>query len=296
MIPSTKRDGEPIQHVSDTSFWIAAYRAMESERPDALFRDPLAKVLSDGRGEAIAREMGGGNRMSWVVALRTVVIDDFIRDGIRKGVDTVLNLGAGLDTRPYRLDLPESLRWIEVDFPHVISYKTLRLGGEPPKCDLERISLDLADADARERLLANIGAKSARVLVLTEGVVPYLPNEAVADLATDLYAQRSFKYWVTDYFSKTVMKYRKRQKMFRKLDAHAPFRFSPGDWEKFFADAGWGVSEMRYIFEEGVRRGRPPPAPAWPFRLLYQLMPAEKRAEIARMMGYALLERRIAAG
>lgn len=287
---------DPIQHVSDTSFWIAAYRAMESERPDALFRDPLAKVLSDGRGEAIAREMGGGERMSWMVPIRTIVIDEFIRDGIRKGVDTVLNLGAGLDTRPYRLEVPENLRWIEVDFPHVIDYKTRRLGGEPAKCDLERISLDLAKADERERLFANIGAKSARVLVLTEGVVPYLSNEAVEDLAADLFAQRSFKFWVTDYFSKTILKYRKRQKMFRKLDAHAPFLFDPENWEKFFADAGWNVAEMRYIFEEGVRRGRPPPAPAWPARLLFRLMPAEKRAEIARMMGYALLERRMVAG
>jgi len=35
-----------IEHVTDTAFWIASLRALESERPDALFRDPLAGLLA----------------------------------------------------------------------------------------------------------------------------------------------------------------------------------------------------------------------------------------------------------
>src|SRR5262245_61052111 len=90
-----------IDDVSDTAFWIAHYRGLETERPDALFRDPLAKLLAGDRGKQIAETMPRANFTSWAVVMRTCMIDDFIRFAIAQGVDTVLNLGAGLDTRPY---------------------------------------------------------------------------------------------------------------------------------------------------------------------------------------------------
>ena len=285
------KESGPIQHVSDTSFWIAAYRARETERADALFKDPLAALLAADRGRSIADSMGNSATMAWTVALRTFVIDVYILEAIARDVDTVLNLGAGLDTRPYRLDLPESLRWIEVDFPGVISYKTLRLGGEPPRCDLERIALDLSNVDERERLFGKIASRAKKVLVLTEGVVPYLANDDVASLAASLFAERNFQYWITDYFSKTILTSSRRSKIRRKLGPNAPFRFDPENWEKFFAANGWKVKEMRYLVEEGLRIGRHPPS-NWIMRVLYRLVPEQKRRELEKMMGYALLERK----
>src|SRR4051812_32770729 len=106
-----------IQHVSDTAIWVAHYRALESERPDALFRDHLAQVLAGTRGREISESFGRTSRYSrWSVIIRTVVIDQLLQKLAGEGVDTVLNLGAGLDTRPYRLALPPALRWIEVDY------------------------------------------------------------------------------------------------------------------------------------------------------------------------------------
>jgi O-methyltransferase involved in polyketide biosynthesis len=46
-----------IGNVSDTAFWVAHHRALESERADALFRDPLAGILAGDRGRQIAKEM-----------------------------------------------------------------------------------------------------------------------------------------------------------------------------------------------------------------------------------------------
>src|SRR5262245_39319823 len=104
-----------IHHVSDTSLWVAYYRAEESDRPDALFHDPLARRLVGERGQAIAKSMESVGRFTrWTVVIRTLLIDRFIDDLVhREGVDTVINLGAGLDTRPYRMKLPSELRWIE---------------------------------------------------------------------------------------------------------------------------------------------------------------------------------------
>src|SRR5690348_3231199 len=114
---------EKIQDVSDTALWVATYRALESERPDALFKDPLAATLTGERGREIAKDMGLGVMMSWIMVTRTVAIDRLVLQAIEMGAKTVLNLGAGLDTRPYRMKLPNDLRWIEVDFKNIIDLK-----------------------------------------------------------------------------------------------------------------------------------------------------------------------------
>src|SRR5260370_34044392 len=104
----------PITHVSDTARWVALYRAMEAERPDPLFRDPYARRLAGEQGEAILRGMKQGRRWAWPMIVRTAVMDELILRAItRDGVDTGLNLAAGLDARPYRLALPHTLRWVD---------------------------------------------------------------------------------------------------------------------------------------------------------------------------------------
>src|SRR4051812_22270841 len=100
--------------VSETAHWIAAYRAMETRRPDAIFRDPFAARLAGPLGDKVPKAIP-----PWPMIARTRVIDDLILDSIGAGVDRVLNLAAGLDTRPYRLALPKSLRWIEADLPAI---------------------------------------------------------------------------------------------------------------------------------------------------------------------------------
>src|SRR5579864_5508536 len=62
-----------ISHVSDTARWVAVYRAMESERPDALFRDPFARRLAGAKGAAIVREMPSGAAVAWAMIVRTKV-------------------------------------------------------------------------------------------------------------------------------------------------------------------------------------------------------------------------------
>ncbi len=95
-----------MDHVSDIALWVAHYRAIESQRPDALFKDRLAPVLVDDRGRRIAASMHSNSRcMEWSVVIRTAIIDELTYELVKEGVDTVINLGAGLDTRPYRLNL-----------------------------------------------------------------------------------------------------------------------------------------------------------------------------------------------
>src|SRR4029450_826093 len=97
----------PIDHISDTARWVAFYRAMESERPDAIFHDPFARRLAGEQGEAIVDAMHQGRAFSWPMVVRTAVMDEIILRSIEQdGVLGVLSLAAGLDARPWRLPLP----------------------------------------------------------------------------------------------------------------------------------------------------------------------------------------------
>src|SRR3954471_23306690 len=113
-----------LSNISDTARWVAMYRAMESDRKDAIFRDPLARHLAGERGAEILRAMPKGRAYAWPMIVRTALFDEIVLRVIeREGVDTVLNLAAGLDARPYRLPLPRRLKWIDVDLPAMIDYK-----------------------------------------------------------------------------------------------------------------------------------------------------------------------------
>ncbi len=247
-----------IKNVSDTAFLVAGLRALETERPDPLFRDPLAAKLAGEHGRNILATVPKRFPGSWSVVIRTVIIDDYITDAIKNGVDTILNLGAGLDTRPYRMDLPKALRWIEVDFPHVIDLKAERLAGERPNCTLEHVRLDLTDRAARQSFFAEVNGRAKAILVITEGVTPYLTEDAVGALADDLRALDKVRYWVVDYFSPLVNKYYGARGRARFMQA-APFVFQPKDWFAFFADRGWKAGQVRYLADEGDRLKRPLP-------------------------------------
>jgi|SRR5208283_4240268 len=149
-----------IQHISDTARWAAVYRARETERLDAIFRDPFARRLAGERGEEIAKALPFHEKNSWSWVTRTYVFDSFIRGQVDQGVDMVVNLAAGLDARPYRMDLPASLQWIEVDLPEILSYKEQILGGEKQRCRLERVGMDLADTRARRDLLDTLAKRA----------------------------------------------------------------------------------------------------------------------------------------
>jgi methyltransferase (TIGR00027 family) len=282
----------PIQDVSDTAFWIAYHRKLETDRSDALFRDPFAARLAGERGRKISEAMPTSKVVAWTVAIRTRIIDEFLELAINSGVDTVLSLGAGLDARAYRLKLPESLQWIEADYPHMIDYKASQLDNERPCCRLERVKIDLADRGARGELFARVAAQAREILVLTEGVVPYLNNDEVASLADDLRATINIRYWILDYFSPEAMKYRKRKTVDRAM-ANAPFKFEPADWFVFFKQHGWQPKDVRYFSDEADRYRRPLPLPLY-LRLLSTvsryLMPAEKWNAMRRFAGYVMLE------
>jgi len=265
--------GPLISNVSDTARWVAANRAWESARPDALFRDPLAARLAGERGEQIARRMArGATANGWPMITRTKLIDDMVSAAVADGCTSVLNLAAGFDTRPYRLDLSPDLQWVEADLPALLDEKERLLSAERPRCSLERVRVDLSDTSRRTELFDRVEAMSKRVLIITEGLVLYLDDATVAALANDLLARPSFAFWVVDFSSPAILKLLRRGRSAEL--ANAPFLFGPPNGVAFFEALGWHTREVRSLFHEGARLRRVP----WLLRPLALFPPADARA------------------
>jgi methyltransferase (TIGR00027 family) len=247
-----------IRNISDTARWVAAYRAHETDRPDAVFRDPYARRLAGDRGEEIAKLMPfkGGNE--WPFVARTYLYDQFVISQVQQGAEMVVNLAAGLDSRPYRLDLPSTLKWVEVDLPAILDYKEGILANEKPRCSLNRVRLDLSDISARTILFRNLGEMSRKVVIITEGLLAYFSPEEVGALALDLAAQPSFQGWLMDFGSPGLMAMLTKQ-VGTKLDAaRAPFKFAPPEGPPFFTRFGWKPADVRSLIKAAAKLKRLP--------------------------------------
>ena len=280
-----------IENISDTARWVAVYRALETARPDAIFRDPYADRLAGQRGHEILDAMPHGRAYAWPMIVRTAVFDEIILEAVQtRKADLVVNLAAGLDARPWRLPLPASLHWVDVDLPGILNYKTEALKDETPVCRYEAVTADLTDTAARQSLFARLGASSTHALIVTEGLLIYLTPEQVGALATDLHAQPSFKEWLIDLASPQLVK-RMEKTWGKSLAASgAPFQFAPAEGTDFFRPYGWREAQFRSMWEEALRLNRTMKgARIWSF--IGRFYPKKVREGFLRFSGLVLLER-----
>ncbi|MGD8606677.1 MAG: SAM-dependent methyltransferase [Myxococcales bacterium] len=165
---------------SRTAIMVAAYRGRASSRPDAICSDPWAMSLAGPEGESLSRRWDQHSpSMELWVALRTRYIDDCVVRALDQGVQQVVILGAGLDTRAARL-ARASVRFFEVDQPASQRDKRERLSrfeGYPidsatfVACDFEHDDFVVA--------LAESGFDRRRpALLIWEGVIYYLAEPA----------------------------------------------------------------------------------------------------------------------
>lgn len=190
-----------VEHVSDTARIVAAHRALETQRAGGLIRDPFAALLAGEKGMAIACSDPIAEYVSFRIALRDRFVDDLLTGAIpRHGPETVANLGAGLDTRPWRLNLPARLRWIEVDFEDVLAYKAERLRNEQPQCLFEQIAADISLPSDRARVFGAIGDCPA--LIITQGLLMYLSKETLEALSSEMLETPAVRWWLLDVVSR----------------------------------------------------------------------------------------------
>ena len=221
--------------------------------------------------------------------VRTAVMDEIILRLVNtEGVDTVLNLAAGLDVRPYRLDLPSTLRWVDVDLAGILSYKEEALRTESPRCRVEFVRADLTSAEERRAVFQRVGETARRVLVISEGLLVYLTPDDVTALAQDLAAQPALRWWLIDLGSPALLEWLKRSWGSQLRAGNAPMRFAREEGTAFFAPAGWMESEYRPILHEAMRLKRAPRM-AWLWKALGLLASKKRQQQFKRFSGVVLL-------
>jgi methyltransferase (TIGR00027 family) len=280
---------ELIHNTFDTARMVAFYRALETERPTARFHDPYARLLAGERGEEIVQKLPRATMEMWAIVLRTCIYDEILLRLIeQEQVDTVLNLAAGLDTRPYRLALPASLRWIEVDRAEVLSYKEEKLAGIDPRCRLERQALDITDAQARTTLLNRVSEESKNIAILAEGLLVYLTIDQVSSLAADLRRYDTLRWWLTEYLSPLALQ--RDEGYWNTFTAEgAQTRFAPPGGSSFFQLHGWQIAEFRSPLAEALRL-KLPVRFGWLLRPLVQLTAKYAQDANANAGGFILLK------
>ena len=229
--------------------------------------------------------------MAWAMIVRTAVMDEMILARIDQGgVDTVLNLAAGLDTRAWRLPLPAGLHWVDVDLPAMTEYKASFMRDERPACRYEAIAADLTNAAVRNAIFSQLGRTARRLLVITEGLLIYLSPDEVQSLAGAVHAMPSAQWWITDLASPMLLEWM-RKSWGRSVErGNAPFKFGPEDSVAFFTPLGWREAEYHSQMEE-ARRLKREMRMMWFWRFMSRLMSAKRRAAMKRMSGIILLER-----
>jgi methyltransferase (TIGR00027 family) len=172
----------PKQAVAVTGLLVAAMRAEESARDDALFHDPFAERLAgdDGR-HLLAEATAETGQASAAIVVRTRLYDEALLRVNADGVSQAVILAAGMDARSYRLPWREGATVFEVDQPHVMVVKDERLAGEKPRCRRVAVGVDLADGWPKMLQAQRFNATVPTVWLI-EGLLQYLDAPAVEQL------------------------------------------------------------------------------------------------------------------
>jgi methyltransferase (TIGR00027 family) len=188
--------------LASTGYGPAVMRAMENLLPEdkRLFEDPYSEKFLPPLYEFpfykfFVISMSSPKILNFLIKIRerltpgvigglicrTRYIDDVLNDAIKEGLETIVNLGAGVDTRAFRTPGIEKTKYYELDFPELQkvkrAYINKKIGKLPANVSL--VPIDFNSQDIGEELKKAGYTLSSRTLFIWEGVTQYIPREAV---------------------------------------------------------------------------------------------------------------------
>jgi methyltransferase (TIGR00027 family) len=208
-------DWDIVSGVGITALAVAAMRAMESTRDDALIDDPYAESFvtrsgatvpmptswadiddSENRSEADKRWANFWTVTASYLGVRSRFFDEYFLDASTAGVRQVVILAAGLDTRAFRLSWPARVELFEIDQPKVLEFKDSVLEGQGALAGCARhiVPIDLRTDWPDALLRANFDPERPTAW-LAEGLLVYLPGTAMEALFTHVHQLSAAGSW-----------------------------------------------------------------------------------------------------
>lgn len=255
-----------MDSVAMTALLVAAARAREHERPDRLFSDPYAAALAGAEGARLLADVDSESRDTHInpyLPIRVRFFDDLLLEAVSSaGVQQVVLLAAGMDTRAFRLPWPAGTEVYELDRPEVLASKDaiLESMGALPRCIRHRLDVDLARPWGQALQDAGFDRHTPSIWV-AEGLFQYLDDAAARHVVSQT-AQLAAPGSVlgANLISATFLAHPATQSfrdVFARLDA--PWRWGTDEPEALFAQYGWRAT-VTVPGEEGANFGRWP----WP--------------------------------
>lgn len=251
-----------------TALMVAAARAVESTRDDALIDDPYAESFvrrsgitvplptrwstlndSENQSEADQQWTSFWTVTAGYLGVRSRFFDEYFRDAFTAGVRQVVLLAAGLDTRAFRLSWPEHVELFEIDQPKVLEFKDSVLAeqGARANCARHVVPIDLR-ADWPEALHHASFDPARPTAWLAEGLIPYLPGTAVEALLGHVHRLSAVSSWFAVEEAGPDIHNRAHNPAFQDIDRRLGFAMAAlwpdddrPDLEQWLRDANWQV-------------------------------------------------------
>ncbi|MEU6309704.1 SAM-dependent methyltransferase [Streptomyces sp. NPDC047014] len=257
-----------MEAVSHTAQWTAAARALESEREDALFDDPYARAVAGEKGFDLLKRYASPVTVDYL-ALRTLYLDQVLLAALEEhGVEQVVLVAAGMDTRPYRLEWGHKVAVFELDRAPLLEAKEKLLAGAALPGELTRTTVAVDLAGSWETALRDAGFRTeSRTLWIVEGLLYYLEEEAARGLLTTLARLSSPGARVAgDVISVAALSNPVARPFIKALEEDgAPWLFGTDAPEELLRACGWTAEEVKQPGEEGSGR--------WPYAVLPRQVP-----------------------
>ena len=171
-----------MKPITDTAFYCCGARMLDAAKDKPICGDDYAQLFMCAYGMAVFDRFKALELSNASIIVRHRIMDDMLRQLLYTNHDlNVVTIGAGFDSRPYRL---HGGHWFELDEPELIAYKDILLPSDQCDNPLHREAIDFAKEDLVDKLLQL--PHSGPVVFVLEGVVIYLCENDIQNMLSEL--------------------------------------------------------------------------------------------------------------
>ena len=237
--------------ISITAFYTCGIRMLDAERQEPVVGDAYAQCFMSDEAMGVLERFRKLDRANAGNLTRHRIIDDYLRGALQSDPNScVVLLGAGFDTRAYRL---QGGVWFEFDEPAIIAHKDARLPSRECANSLTRIPVRFGVDSLQDKLRAVPAGR--RVIVVMEGVLLYLQPGQIDDAMRALRQVFPAHLLVCDLVTPLFIKRysRRLHRVIRSLGT--AFYYFAEEPEGFITRTGYRLALKFSVIEQAVQLG-----------------------------------------